>query len=411
MLKVCQVNNFETEIMLNILVITIDYLPSTGGSYRVLHESIKRQNNMSITLLTSTHLSAAEFDNKQNYLIKRSKMLSLLSRVERPKILKYVIYPIFVLYIVLKEVMKGKYNVLVWGQSVPPYGWLAHITKFVSKKPYTIFVYGEGITSLTLQTHIKYKPVMYMLKKGLQSADRIIANSKATTKRVLSLGIPENLITIIYPGVDSELFKPNIDVIELKKKYNLIGKKILLSVGRLIERKGFDRVIEALPLIIKEFADIVYLIKGEGPYKKEFECLVREYYLNDKVIFLDDVPYEELPRIYNAADIFLMPNRLGEISKEQEGFGIVLLEANCCGVPVIGGRSGGAQEAIEDGLTGFLVDGTKKEEIAKKVLFLLHYPEVGNKMGKAGRERAQKQFSYDNIAKKFAATLENMVKN
>jgi len=198
----------EEKIKLKILVITIDYLPVIGGSYYVLHELIKRQNNISITLLTATHPSAAEFDNKQNYLIKRSKMFSLLNRVERPKILKYIIYPIFVFYIVLKELIKEKYNGLVWGQSVAPYGWLAHIIKFVSKKPYAIFVYGEGITSLTLQTHIKYKPVKYMFRKGLQSADKIIANSKATAKRVLSLGISENRIVIIYPGVDSELFKP-----------------------------------------------------------------------------------------------------------------------------------------------------------------------------------------------------------
>lgn len=397
--------------MLNILVITMDYLPSVGGSYRVLHELIKRQNNMLITVLTATNPSAAEFDNRQNYLIKRSRIISLMKHCEKLKILKYVIYPIFILCVVLKETVKEKPSVIVWGQSVAPYGWLAHITKFVTKKPYIIFVYGEGITSLMLQTHIKYKPLMYMLKKGLQSADRIIANSKATAERILSFGVPENRVAVVCPGVDFELFKPNIDVIEFKKKYNLIGKKILLSVGSLIERRGFDRVIEALPSIVKEFSNIVYLIKGEGPLKKELECIIKKYHLDDKVIFSDDVSYEELPQIYNAADIFLMPNRLAEISKEQEGFGIVFLEASSSCIPVIGGRSGGTQEAIEDEVTGFLIDGTKKEEIAEKVLFLLHYPELGKKMGKAGRERVQRQFSYDNIAKKFTAILEKTVED
>ena len=89
----------------------------------------------------------------------------------------------------------------------------------------------------------------------------------------------------------------------------------MLSVGSLIERRGFNKVIEALPLIIEEFTNIVYLIKGEGLLKEELKYLVKEYHLNDKVMFLDDVSYEELPQIYNAADIFLMPNRLAETGR------------------------------------------------------------------------------------------------
>jgi phosphatidyl-myo-inositol dimannoside synthase len=389
---------------MRILVFSVDHLPSVGGSYRVMHELLKRHHGSSTTLITNMHDDSDKFDKNQNYKIIRHRWFNYFNR-DNPKWIKFVIFPIIILHVMLKASRRGSYDVIVWGQSVGAYGFVAHILKKITKVPYAIFVMGEGITSLAFKQGKKYIPTKYMFRHGLNSADLIIANSQATKDRILSLNIRESLIAIIYPGVDGARFHPKSNSEVFKKKHNIQGKNILLSLGRLIERKGFDKVIEALPKILHHYPDTVYVIKGEGNYKDELLRLVEINDVSSNVLFIDDVPYDTLPSIYNAADIFLTPNRLTEISKEQEGFGIVFLEANCCGLPVIGGRSGGAVEAIEDNVTGFLVDGTKVQEIASKTMFLLSNKAKAKAMGVAGRERALKEFSYDTIVKKYIMRL------
>ena len=173
---------------------------------------------------------------------------------------------------------------------------------------------------------------------------------------------------------------------------------MILSAGRLVERKGHDHVLRALGRVKQDFPEVLYLITGSGPAEERLQILAGELGLQAFVRFSGRVSDEDLNGYYNACEFFIMPSR--EIPEEGhvEGFGIVYLEANACAKPVLGGRSGGVAEAIEEGKTGLLADPQSIEDIAGQMLFLLSHPEEARKMGAQGLERLRREFSWPRYA-------------
>ena len=149
-------------------------------------------------------------------------------------------------------------------------------------------------------------------------------------------------------------------------RYGLAGRPVLLTISRLYARKGIDRVIESLPAIVRQSPDIVYLIVGEGSYRPTLENLVAQHGLGRNVVFAGAVADYELTDHYSLGDVFIMANRQMP-DGETEGFGLVFLEANACGLPVIAGRDGGSVDAVTDQLNGLLVDGDDTAAIAEAV--------------------------------------------
>jgi phosphatidylinositol alpha-1,6-mannosyltransferase len=166
----------------------------------------------------------------------------------------------------------------------------------------------------------------------------------------------------------------------------------------LIERKGHDRVLSALPRIVEHFRDTLYCIVGIGPYEGKLREQVKRLNLEESVRFMGRVSEEELVFLYNACQVFVMPSR--EISEggHVEGFGIVYLEANACGKPVIGGRSGGVLEAIREGQTGWLVDPDSASDLADKIIDLLSHPEKAQALGEQGLQWVRKTFNWEDYA-------------
>ena len=158
-----------------------------------------------------------------------------------------------------------------------------------------------------------------------------------------------------------------------------------MTVGRLMWRKGQDMLIRALPEIVKAVPNCVYLICGTGPYEAGLRELAQSLQVDSQVIFLGSLPSEHLPSLYNLSDVFVMPNRMSEKTRDVEGFGIVFLEANACEIPVVGGRSGGTSDAVADGESGLLVDGSSPGEIAGSVIRLLQDPILAQDNGR-GRQ-------------------------
>ena len=252
---------------------------------------------------------------------------------------------------------------------------------------------------------ILYPEKSLVLKKLMlfcfNKAKKIFAVSNYTKKLLMRKGVDENKIIVIPNGTDPERFNPNIDFSDILKKYGLQNKKIIFSVSRLVERKNFGAVIEAMPEILKEVPDTVYLIGGTGPMRNKWEELAKKEGVNDKIIFLGYIPDEELPKYYAMCNIFVMPSREMETAGEVEGFGIAFLEANACGKPVIGGKSGGIEDAIIDGVTGILVDPNEKEEIKEAILKLLKNPSMAKSIGIKGRERIENELNWSNITEKL----------
>lgn len=160
-------------------------------------------------------------------------------------------------------------------------------------------------------------------------------------------------------------------------------------------------MIEALPVLRDRFPNLVYLIRGEGPDKARLEYIGQSIGVSDVIRFIDDLAYEDLPALYGACDVFVMPNRVIPETGEQEGFGIVFLEASSCGRPVIGGNSGGATDAIANGQTGFLVDPASVRDLADRISLLLSDPALARQMGRCGRQWVLDNFSWERYAERL----------
>ncbi|HRD09636.1 MAG TPA: glycosyltransferase family 4 protein, partial [Candidatus Nanopelagicaceae bacterium] len=189
----------------------------------------------------------------------------------------------------------------------------------------------------------------------------------------------------IAPGIDTEHFVPHASD-DLRKRYGIDTKPTIVSVGRLVHRKGQDRLVEAMPRILEKIPNAHLIFIGEGPHRKVLDTLVSQLALDDHVSFIGRIHYADLPRYISMGDIFAMPSRSRLLGLEVEGLGIVYLEASACGLPVIGGSSGGAPDAVKHGITGYVVDGNNVEEIADRSIELLRDSELRATMGAAGRK-------------------------
>ena len=228
----------------------------------------------------------------------------------------------------------------------------------------------------------------YWIRKILLHSCQIIANSNFTKNRLVEeYGIPQSLVSVFHPFVNVRAIEEAARGMAAIEKPE--GVKIILSVGRLVKRKGFDMVIAAMNRLKDKPYE--YWIIGEGDDKARLTRLIQEYELQEKVKLLGNVPNPEIYRYFKACDVFIMPSR--EIDGDVEGFGIVFLEAGVFRKPVIGGRSGGVPEAVVDGVTGLLVEPENVEEIAKALARLLADEMLRKKLGEGGYERVKREFS------------------
>jgi len=270
-----------------------------------------------------------------------------------------------ILYQASQVIRANKINVICIGELVSG-SWLGLVCRILFGCKIINYIHGEEVTTTT--TYLLYGRNR---KFYLNKADAIVAVSQFTHQALIGLmDTDPKKIHIIENGVDINKFIPGLKDNEILRKHKLTGKKILLTVGRLVQRKGIDKTLYALPKIIESIPDIHYLIVGVGEFRSQLDEIITELNLGKYVTFTDRIPDEDLVKYYQTCDLFVMPNR--ELTDhDTEGFGLVFLEANACEKAVIGGRAGGAVEAVQDGITGLLVDGNHPHEISKAVLDLL----------------------------------------
>lgn len=193
----------------------------------------------------------------------------------------------------------------------------------------------------------------------------------------------------------------------IRARLNLVGKRVIVTVGRLVERKGHDMMIRALPRVLEEVPDAAYIIVGRGPMEGRLKALAQQLGVLEHVLFCGFVPETELFAYYQAGDVFAMPNR--EVDGDTEGFGIVFVEAGACAKPVVGGRSGGVREVVANGVTGFLVNPLEVEEIARTLTVLLQDHELARRMGQAGRARVEQHYTYRQVAGNIVGYLRQAI--
>lgn len=369
----------------NILVITELFLPTKGGSAIWFYEVYRRLGGKNIHIITADVSGAKGFDITQVNSIHRVnlKRLNWLRPESLVMYLKLLLQAIKVCI---------KYNIdTIHAGRVLPEGLVALVVGRLFTKHVVIYAHGEEIT--TWRQPGKFKVMCFTYRH----AGKVIANSEFTKNELLKLKVERNKITLISPGVDIERFKPGLPFANLHQQINFKkDQQLLLSVGRLSRRKGFDQVIKSLPILIKAGIDVQYAIIGIGEDKEYLLELVKQNNLVNNVHFLGHVAMDDLPRWYNACDVFVMPNR--EINGDTEGFGMVFLEAAACGKPAISGVAGGTGSAIIHGETGLRVEGSSLASVTEGLKSLLSDLNYQNTLGKNALQRARDKFSWDRVS-------------
>lgn len=367
------------------LFISLEFPPQIGGVANYLANLCQNLDNSKIIVLTNKHPESEKFDQQQKYKIIRK---DLFSKIFWPKWLK--------LYFIAKKITKKEKIEQIIACQTLPVGTIAYLLKL----PYLVATYAMDVTLLN-----NHPRKIKLAKKIYQKAQNIITISQYTKKELVKLGVSENKIKMIYPCPAIQSLEINKEKSEqFKKKYNPEGKKIILSCGRLVERKGQDMVIRAMKTVLEKIPNALYLIGGKGDYEKKLKNLVNSLELNDKIKFIGFVDEGDLPYLYNLCDVFAMPSRQLK-NGDVEGFGMVFLEANLFNKPVVGGNSGGIPDAIIDGETGILVNPTSADDIARAIIKLLQDHALSQRLGQNGKKRALCDFNWQKQTNNFKNLL------
>jgi len=238
--------------------------------------------------------------------------------------------------------------------------------------------------------------------RTINNAQLTVAVSRFTQKEIRKRldHNTANRVIFLPNGVDTNRFRYTENYQHLKQQLSISpGARILLTLARVIERKGHDTVLQAMPDILNRFPDTVYIIAGPGhpPTVSRLKKLVEELGLNDHVRFTSFVDDNDLNAFYSMSDIYIMVSRTIEQAGDSEGFGITFLEANACGCPVIGSYAGGIPDAVEDGVNGFLVQPDDPAAVADRVIRLFDDRSLLEELGKKGLKRVQ-EFTWSKIA-------------
>lgn len=244
--------------------------------------------------------------------------------------------------------------------------------------------------------------------QALRSADLVVAISRFSAGLAVEAGANPARVEIVCPGCDAERFRPQPRDPDLKA--SLTGDPdalVLLTVGNLVERKGHDLVIRALPALVRRFPTLTYVIAGDGPHRPALEALARELGVASNVRFVGRIDDERLLALYAVSDLFVMPSRDRREECDVEGFGLVFLEAGACERPVIGGRGGGIPDAVVDGETGRLVDPENVDEFVSAAAELLANETHRRRFGAAARRRILETFTWERFHDRFSSVLDH----
>lgn len=241
------------------------------------------------------------------------------------------------------------------------------------------------------------------------SVDTVTYLGEYTRARIASALRPEAAARMrrLVPGVDADTFHPRVRDAgnALRADLGLGDRPVVVCVSRLMPRKGQDTLIRAWPMVQRRVPDAALLIVGGGPYRSRLDALVAQMRLVGSVLLTGTVPWEALPAHYAAGDVFSMPCRTRNRGWDVEGLGIVYLEAGAVGLPVIAGNSGGAPDAVLEGKTGFVVDGSDPQQVADRVTELLMDPDLAAAMGARGRWWVEQQWTWPTISDRLTDML------
>ncbi len=365
-------------IMKHFLLFTLEFPPAIGGVSNYYHNLVRYWGIDRMDVLAHSQKG-----NKLGQLINGHVFYKkLVCGYMKPGWLP----ALFHLWLLAR---KRKTEHVLVGQILPLGIAAYHLSKWKGLE-YSVILHGMDF-AYALKSPRKNR----MTAKILKRADKIICANSYTAKLVNNFDPELNDKTfVVNPGVGIDREPQKELAQKLKTKYELWGKTVVLSLGRLVKRKGFDKMIEVLPRSLEEDEDILYVLAGDGPdrgyLKKKIDKLPQK--ARKRIVMTGKISKEETEAWMEACDIFAMPSR--EIDGDFEGFGIVYLEANLAGKPVIAGDSGGVRDAVVDGVNGLLVDPEDIMDIDRKLIRLSKDKKLRDKLGKQGKQRTINEFNW-----------------
>ena len=348
------------------LLLTENFPPKEGGSGRWFWELYSRLPNDKVLIVANDTPEGREFDKTHELDIVRIELESTEWGLASTKGLGFYWETIRK---VLKLIKEYGIEEVHCGRVIPE-GVIARALKLLAGARYNCFVHGEDVeTAATSREH------SLLVKNVCKNASMLICNSENTANIVRKLGFDSgSKCEVLHPGVDTSRFEVAAPDTSFRQKMGWSGKRVLLTVGRLQRRKGQDFLIKSMPALLKEFPDLFYAVVGRGECYDELISLVDQHELHDNVCVYPDMDDEALIKCYQQCDIFILPNRT--IDNDIEGFGMVLVEAQVCGKPVIAGDSGGTRETMNIGKTGHIIDCSSTENLLNGLSPILRNREI-----------------------------------
>ncbi|MET0863725.1 MAG: glycosyltransferase family 4 protein, partial [Nakamurella sp.] len=369
------------------LLITNDFPPRSGGIQSYVQSLAERLPAGELVVYAPGWDGAAEYDAGQPFPVYRHpKSLMLPGREVRRRAI---------------ELVREHRLEAVWYGAAAPLGLLTPALR------------PAGVVRAVASTH--GHEVGWSMVPGARAALRRIGRSNDVitfvsqfARRRISAALgPAAALEYLPPGVRVDTFRPDANARRaVRERYGVAAQApLLLSVSRLVARKGQDNLIRAVPAIVSLVPDLRVLIVGDGPDAARLRGLAGSLGLADRVIFAGQVGWSDLPAHYAAADVFAMLCRTRGSGLDVEGLGIVFLEASASGLPVIAGRSGGAPETVQEGRTGVVVDGRDIESVALAAADLLNCPDRASSWGANGRTWVSANWNWDRSATRLAELL------
>jgi len=365
--------------MNKIIFLAHDFPPTKGGISSFLYELVRHLPPKDVVVIGLPTPGWEAFDAKQDFKIIRLRIPSTWSASSAQfKFLAPYYYKELVKIIGTGYILCGTAH-----HSMMLPSWLLKATRNI---PFGVF--GYGLDLLRPQKRI-YKPIFNLLVK---SADAVFVISRRTSNIAMDIvGAKPEKIHTIHPPVNLDLSR-KVSPDAIRSALCLENKKCILSVGNLVERKGHDMVIRALPEIINKVPNVHYIVIGRGSNENHLRKLARDLNIESYITFAGFIPDDDLGSYYALCDVFVMISREIPEKGDIEGFGIVYLEANLFGKPVVAGRSGGVSDAVLNGQTGLMVNPNDPMDVANTVTRLLLDPDLAHRLGAMGRSRVLEEF-------------------
>ena len=378
------------------LLVSDIFPPKTGGSGRWFWEIYRRLPRDSSLVAAGEDPRQEDFDRTHDLRVARLPLAMRCWGVLSRKGLQGYARAVLGLHRLIVDERIGT----VHAARCLPEGVMALALRLWTGVPYACYVHGEDVGTARYSREHRW-----LAERVLGNASFLIANSRSTERILIrEWGIASERIRLLHPGVETARFVPAARDPSVRAALGWDERPVVLTVGRLQLRKGHDQMIRAMAAVRGAIPRAVYAIAGDGEERTRLEDLADRNGLRDHVQFLGEVDDDRLVQLYQQCDLFVLPNR--QVGRDIEGFGMVLLEAQACGKPVIAGASGGTIETMRIPETGLVIPCDEPDDLAAAVVEVLADPDRRARMGAAARAWVVERFDWEPLSRQAETIFE-----